>query len=248
MYDILKIMAAGDRALVVEFGNAIDIETTRKVQNLASALKALDLPALLEMIPTYRSLLISYDPLATSLTELKETIMNTGNRMDDARTECTGSIVKRIIHIPTLYGDDCGPDIGYVANNAGMTVEDVIKAHSGSDYLVQMIGFTPGFPYLGGLDERLSTPRLESPRTQTPVGSVGIAEGQTCIYTIASPGGWRVIGRTPVRLFDSSREPPSVLTAGDYLRFVALNSRKEYQDIEREIVSNEYEFDTELVA
>ncbi len=248
MYDTPKILPAGDRAIVVEFGDAIDVETSRRVHDLASRLEALDLPAVLETVPTYRSLLVSYDPLVAPPDELQQAIREFGVGVGESGTDGVDSPGCRLVHIPTLYGSDYGPDIGFVADNADMTPEDVIKAHTSVEYLVHMIGFSPGFPYLGGLDERLATPRLESPRTETPAGAVGIAEGQTGIYPVASPGGWRIIGRTPVSLFDPNREPPTAVAAGDYVRFVAMESVIEYRDIERKVLAGEYEVSTETIA
>ena len=134
----------------------------------------------------------------------------------------------RTVEMPTLYGGEYGPDLEFVAEHAKLTPQQVIDIHSGAEYLVYMMGFSPGFPYLGGLSERLATPRLESPRLAIPAGSVGIAESQTACIPVASPGGWRLIGRSPVRMFDAEAEPPSRLAAGDYVRFVPIASEAEY--------------------
>jgi len=137
----------------------------------------------------------------------------------------------RLGEIPTLYGGEYGPDIGAVAQHNGISEAEVISIHSGADYLVYMMGFLPGFPYLGGMSERIATPRLQTPRPSIPAGSVAIAERQTGIYPVESPGGWRIIGRTPVRLFDPGREPPVGIEPGDYLRFVPVDESG-YADVQ----------------
>ena len=243
MYDSPKILPAGDQAIVVEFGDAIEPETNRLVHDLASSLEALDLPGVLETIPTYRSLLISYDPLVTASDELEQAIRDIGG--GEATDEATGP---RVVHLPTLYGGEYGPDSEFVAQHAGMTPAEMIALHSGADYLVYMMGFSPGFPYLGGLDERLATPRLDSPRAEIPAGSVGIAEGQTGVYPVASPGGWRIIGRTPVRLFDPSLDRPTAISAGDYVRFVALENAEEYREVQRKVLEGSYQIKAETIA
>ncbi|CAI8053909.1 5-oxoprolinase subunit B [Geodia barretti] len=134
-----------------------------------------------------------------------------------------------------------GADIEFVAQHTGINEQELIRIHSGTDYLVYMMGFSPGFAYLGGLDERLATPRLQSPRTEIPAGAVGIAETQTGVYPMASPGGWQLIGRTPLKLFDPTRERPVLLSAGDYVRFVPLASRDEYDAILQQVESGEYQ-------
>jgi KipI family sensor histidine kinase inhibitor len=180
-------------------------------------------PGIVDLVPTYRSLLVQYDATATSPDALQEKLSQIEASVGKRPSERT-----RVVHLPTLYGGEYGPDLKFVAENAGLTVEEVVRIHSGVDYLVYMMGFTPGFPYLGGMAPELAAPRLETPRVQTPAGSVGIAESQTGVYPLASPGGWRIIGRTPLRLFDPMREPPSLLSAGDYVRFVPLSSEAEY--------------------
>jgi KipI family sensor histidine kinase inhibitor len=246
MYDALKILPAGDQAFVVEFGDTIEPETNRLVHDLASSIEALDLPGVLETVPTYRSLLVSYDPLVTAPDELQQAIREIGSGgAGDEGGEATGP---RVVHLPTLYGGEYGPDTEFVAQHAGMTPQEMIAVHSGPDYLVYMMGFSPGFPYLGGLDERLATPRLDSPRAEIAAGSVGIAEGQTGVYPVASPGGWRIIGRTPVRLFDPSLDRPTSISAGDYVRFVALEGAEEYQEIQQRVLDGSYQVKTETRA
>ena len=239
-YETPRFLFAGDAALVVEFGDTIDPETNREVHNLAGRLDSLQIPGLVEIIPTYRSLLVSFDPMLATFQEIRETIEAATDQSDTS-----ASSNARVVLIPTLYAGEYGPDIEFVAQNAGLTTDEVIAIHSGTDYLVYTMGFAPGFPYLGGLDERLATPRLESPRVEIPAGSVGIAEGQTGIYPIASPGGWRLIGRAPLNLFDPYADPPTVLDAGDYVRFVPIESESEYLETRRQVESGKFQVVTE---
>ena len=235
MYDKPRFLPAGDQALVVELGDAIDPHLNRRVNNLMRAVEKADVPGILDLVPSYRSLLVYYDPMETSAADLEAVLAGTESSVDEASLE-----KPRIVHIPTLYGGEYGPDLEFVAQHSGLSPEEVVDAHSGTDYLVYMMGFSPGFPYLGGLPERLHTPRLETPRTEIPAGSVGIAESQTGVYPVASPGGWRLIGRTPIKLFDAEVEPPSLLVAGDYIRFVTLDSEEEYRAIEADVRSGEH--------
>jgi KipI family sensor histidine kinase inhibitor len=204
------------------------------VHRTAVAIEVSDIRGVLEMVPTYRSLLIYYDPLQVSLPELEAQVSELSIGEEETGDEF------RIVEIPTLYGGEHGPDLEFVAENAGMTESEVIALHSGTDYLVYTMGFSPGFPYLGGLDPRLNTPRLQSPRTLIPSGSVGIAETQTGVYPVASPGGWRLIGRSPLRLFDPYASPPTVINAGDRVRFVALDDVAAYDDVDRQVQDGTY--------
>ena len=215
MYDEPKFLIAGDRAMVVELGDSISPETNRRVHGLVRALEDRALPGIVDLVPTYRSLLVLYNPLLASFDGLRELVASLDDDTADA-----GKDDPNVVEVPTVYGGDHGPDLDFVAEHNGLSPEEVVEIHSGADYPVYMLGFTPGFPYLGGLSEKLHTPRLATPRTVTPGGSVGIAEAQTGVYPVQSPGGWRIIGRTPLALFDAEREPPSLLNAGDVVRFV----------------------------
>ena len=235
-----RFILSGDTALVVELGDEISPEVNRRVRDLAAAIESSDLPGVYDFLPTYRSVLVYYDPVATSLDDLKSEI----ERLDGGSgKQDVGSPI--VVHLPTLYGGEHGPDIEFVAENAGISVDEVIAIHSGADYLVYMMGFSPGFAYLGGLSEKLVTPRLSSPRTEIPAGSVGIAETQTGVYPTTSPGGWRLIGSTPVRLFDPMREPPVLMNAGDYVRFTPIQNLDEYADLKRQADAGELELVTE---
>ena len=235
LYDKPQFFPAGDLALVVELGDAISPEINRRVRSLTDALEEGSIPGVFDFLPTYRSVLVYYDPLKATSGEVRDSIERL---LESAEVTDTGA--RHIVHIPTLYGGDMGPDIAFVAQHNGIDEREVVHIHSGADYLVYMMGFSPGFAYLGGLDERLATPRLQSPRTEIPAGAVGIAETQTGVYPMASPGGWQLIGRTPLKLFDPARERPVLLSAGDYVRFVPINSRQEYDDILSQVESGEY--------
>jgi inhibitor of KinA len=213
-----RLRLAGDRALVVEFGDAIDEATNRRVHAVCRTLDAHPPPGLIETVPTYRSLMIHYDPLQMSAVDLERAVVEADAQALDAPPR-----PGRVIEVPTVYGGPFGPDLADVAAHAGLSPDEVVALHAGGDYLVYMMGFMPGFPYLGGMSPRLATPRLGTPRTRVPAGSVGIAGPQTGIYPTDSPGGWRLIGRSPIRLFDPARQPPSLLDAGDTVRFVAVS-------------------------
>jgi KipI family sensor histidine kinase inhibitor len=212
-----RFLVAGDAALVVEFGDAIDPAINRRVRGLFLAADSARLAGVRDLVPTYRSLLVCYDPLATTFGALREGLSALEARLDD-----TPLPPPRVVEIPTAYGGAFGPDLGFVASHNGITEDEVVAVHTGTDYLVYMMGFSPGFTYLGGMSDRIAAPRLETPRTAIPAGSVGIAQTQTGIYPVESPGGWRLIGRTPISLFDPSRHPPVVVDAGDYIRFDAV--------------------------
>ena len=222
MYGKPRLLLAGDSALVVEFGDEISQEVNRKVHALADALGKSSLPGLGEPVPTYRSLLVHYDPLRLSCDEVKAFV-------SEVLQECeeSPSFEPRVVGIPVVYGGKFGPDIEFVAEYNGLAVEEVISLHSGATYTVYMLGFAPGFAYLGGMPKAIATPRLETPRTLVPGSSVGIAGEQTGIYPIATPGGWRLIGRTPLKLFDPERDPPTLLKAGDLVHFVPTMDREE---------------------
>jgi inhibitor of KinA len=212
---------------VVEIGDEIHPEINRKIRGLVLALEAKHLRGVREYIPTYRSLLVQYDPAEILFNELIEQI-----RQIESQLEGTTIPEAKIVEIPVTYGGEFGPDIEFVAKHNNLCQEEVITLHTGRDYLVYMLGFTPGFCYLGGMSERLETPRLTSPRTRIPAGSVGIAGKQTGIYPIDSPGGWQLIGRTPLRLFDPTRASVVLIEAGDYVRFTQIDEQ-EYERLAR---------------
>lgn len=204
----------GETGLLVEYGDAIAPEINRKVRAMSIALDQDPPRGIVEVIPTYRSLLISYEPGVTTPQRLVDDL--------EALEDRLGSIEipdPALVEIPVCYGGELGPDLDFVCEHTGLSQEEVIARHIRPSYQIYMIGFTPGFPFLGGMDESLTTPRLPNPRTLVPAGSVGIANNQTGMYSIGSPGGWRLIGRTPFTLFDHKREEPFLYRAGDLIKF-----------------------------
>ncbi len=235
MYREPRFLKAGDRALVVEFGNAIDPKINTKIRGFIESLKRESIEGIDELVPTYRSVLVYFDPLIIDCEALESKLYQiaiSDSEKSDAPPWMT--------LIPVCYGGAHGPDLSYVATHTQLTESEVIRLHHRSDYLIYMMGFLPGFPYMGGMNPQLATPRLEKPRTKIPGGSVGIAGTQTGIYPITSPGGWRVIGRTPLKLYDPQRDPPMLLSAGHYIRFYPIEE-DQYQDILRQVEAGTYQ-------
>ena len=209
------LIPLGDSALVVAFGDAIDEETHTRVLELMNQLEAAHLPEVVDCVPAYASVTIHYRPAATDYDAMESAVRKLASRL--AAVDPAGT--HGDVSIPVCYGDEFGPDLDFVARHNELTSDEVVRLHSSASYVVYMIGFAPGFPYLGGLPDALATPRLEEPRAVVPMGSVGIAGAQTGVYPIATPGGWRIIGRTPLRLFDATAPDPSLLHAGDRVSF-----------------------------
>ncbi|HEX7523829.1 MAG TPA: 5-oxoprolinase subunit PxpB [Candidatus Deferrimicrobium sp.] len=212
----VRMLVAGEQGLVVEFGNAIDPAVNARVHRLARALATRGLEGVIESIPTYRSLLVLFDPLVLPRERL---VPEVEALLSIPVVEEASGAGGNTVELPVLYGGEFGPDLAFIARHNGLSTEEVIAIHSSSSYLVYMLGFTPGFPYLGGMSSRLAAPRLLSPRGKVPSGSVGIAGSQTGVYPLESPGGWRLIGRTPLRLFDLEAGRPFLLAPGDVVRF-----------------------------
>ncbi len=215
----MRIRGQGERGVVVELGEAIDPAVNARVHQLARAVADRLGGEVLEVVPTYRSLLVLHDPLRVPRDGLVERIRALAAEL--AAAPAPG--VRRVVRIPTCYGGAHGPDLDEVARLAGLDAAEVVRRHAAPTYLVHFLGFTPGFPYLGGLDPRLATPRRDAPRARVAAGSVAIGGAQTGIYPVESPGGWRVLGRTPLRLFDPRRPRPFLLSPGDGLRFVPVD-------------------------
>jgi KipI family sensor histidine kinase inhibitor len=199
----------------VEFGDTISLEINCKVVALNQAIVKAVIRGIEETVPTYRSLLVRYDPVKTSYDQLVLQIRNFERLVEKPSLAAAGKTAT----IPVVYGGEYGPDLGYVAQYHGLTEEQAVKLHSGRKYRVYMLGFVAGFPYLGEVADEIATPRLETPKLKVPAGSVGIAEKQTGIYPCEAPGGWRIIGRTPLRLFNPQQEPPALLEPGDIVKF-----------------------------
>lgn len=233
----IKVMPAGDSALVVEFGNEINEAINEKVHALAKKIRQENIPGITEMIPTFRSLLVSYDMLQISYSKLSVMLSVLSRELEMDR-----AAHYRIVKIPCCYGARFGADLTDMERLTGLSREEIIELHSSVDYKIYMLGFLPGFVYLGGLDKRLEVPRLDTPRVRIGKGAVGIGGNQTGIYPMDSPGGWRLIGGTPVDLYDPEREDPVLLRAGEYIRFVPI-SIMDYYDIRQEILKGTYSLD-----
>lgn len=231
----IKILTAGDSSLLIEFGNEISPEINQKIKTTVQLMKEQHIEGVVDIIPAFCSLLINYDPRVIGYEELR-------NRMKAlVKVEVKAEAgVKRVFEIPVCYGGEYGPDIENIAEHAGLSVDEVIKIHSSRDYLIYMLGFLPGFTYLGGLDERIHTPRLANPRLKINAGSVGIGGSQTGIYPLDSPGGWQLMGMTPVKTYDPEREVPILVEAGDYIRFVPVDE-EEFLRIKELVEKGEYQ-------
>lgn len=241
IYDEPRFLSGGDRAVFIEFGDGIDPEANQRVIALKLAIEAADIPGVLESVPTYRSLLVYFEPLRISASELRETICRL--RQSATVHERPG---RKLVEIPAAYGGEFGPDLEVVAKHNNLSAEEVVRIHCGARYLIYMLGFMPGFPYLGGLSPKIAAPRKTTPRLKIPAGSVGIAGNQTGIYPTESPGGWQIIGRTPLKLFEPAREPPALLSAGDYLTFVRLTP-EEFAAIEKTARNGTYQLHEKLI-
>jgi inhibitor of KinA len=222
-----RILTAGDRGILIELGDAIDPALNARVRWLARAVTERLGASGLELVPTYRSLLVLHDPLRVAREPLLRRLEAI---LAEVPAEAEAGLPSRTVHLPACYVGAHGPDLGAVAEHNRIPPEEVVALHSGATYLVYMLGFTPGFPYLGGMSPRIATPRLETPRTRVEAGYVGIGGQQTGIYPVPSPGGWRLIARTPLRLFDPGAPAPFLLAAGDHVRFEPI-SPEEFADV-----------------
>lgn len=230
-----RFLAAGDSAMVVEFGDMIDEEINNRVHALAAIIEKENIKGVIEVLPTFRSLMVVYDYQIITFDRLKEVIQGF-----DLKTAGTVAGPKRIIEVPCCYGARFGVDLGDMEKLTGIDRDEIIKIHSGVDYKIYMLGFLPGFVYLGGLDKRINAPRLKSPRLKIAPGAVGIGGSQTGVYPIASPGGWRLIGGTPLDFYNPERSEPVLCKAGEYIRFKPVNI-DEYYDIRQLVIKNQYE-------
>jgi len=224
LYSETRFLLMGDRGLLLEFGDEIHPQVNEKVRRMALAIPAESIDGLVEIVPTYRSLLIHYNPLILSIEDLKRRLV----RLEKGLQQ-TPLPQPKLTHIPVVYGGEYGPDLEYVARYHTISPEEVIRLHCSKPYQIYMIGFMPGYPYMGELPDALVTPRLKTPRLSVPQGSVAIAQKQTGIYSMESPGGWQILGRTPVKLFAPEKEPPALLQMGDLVQFYSI-SEKEFKE------------------
>jgi inhibitor of KinA len=221
-----RIVPMGDRALVVEFGDAADQALSSHIAAVAQHLREAALAGVLDVVPTYTTLAVHYDPAAVADGDSPYDTL-AGQVETWLGTESAGSTVQgRLIEIPVCYGGRFGEDLEALAGRHGLLPEEAVRLHSATRYYVHMLGFVPGFAYLGGLDERLATPRRDVPRAKVPAGSVAIGGGNTGIFPLETPGGWHLIGRTPLRLFTPGMEPPCLLNAGDSVHFVPISPER----------------------
>lgn len=232
----VRVLTAGEQGIVVEFGSAIDPDINRRVHQLSRELTGKKSLGIIEAVPTYRSLLVYFDPMRISRETLTQEVHKLIQSQDSYQTQAAEA---RVISIPVCYGGEFGEDLPFVAKHNNLSEQEVIDIHTSVPYLVYMLGFTPGFPYLGGMSEKIATPRLEKPRTKIPAGSVGIAGSQTGFYPIESPGGWQLIGRTPVKAFDPGAANPFLFAAGDFLKFEPI-SVAEYAAITEAVAADSY--------
>ena len=226
--EAMRILTVGDCAVSVEFGQEISLEINHKVMALKMVLEQKPIRGIVELIPTYCSLLIQYDPMDLRYGQLREKLYTLVNQLNKVEMP-----PKQVVEIPVAYGGEYGPDLGEVARVHNISEDEVIKLHSEPEYPIYMLGFVAGFPYLGGMNKAIATPRKKSPRLKIEAGSVGIAGEQTGIYSVESPGGWQIIGRTPLKLYDVNRNEPVLLKAGQYIKFKPI-TKEEFRAMENE--------------
>jgi inhibitor of KinA len=226
--DGIRFQSASDQSLLIYLGDAITLGAHRRVMKLLRLLQSEPIAGIRNLHPAYCSVLIKFDPLIIKQEKIEEIL---GQYLD--RLEEVSLPEPKQVEIPVCYGGEFGPDLQDVASMNGITPSQVIEAHASVEYLAYFLGFVPGFAYLGGLPAALSTPRLSAPRRSVPAGSVGIADDQTGVYPFATPGGWRLIGRTPLAIFQPARREMSLLSIGDYVRFKVI-SREQFEALENQ--------------
>lgn len=232
----IRLLVAGECGLVIEFGAAISPAINRLVQQLTELINSSSIKGIIEVVPTYRAVTVYFEPLVITRQELAACISSRLLKINPPNGQAAAA---KTVYVPVCYGGVMGPDLEYVARYTGLQSEQVIAVHTAQSYLVYMLGFTPGFPYLGGLPEQLAVPRQEKPRAKVPAGSVGIGGSQTGLYPVESPGEWWLIGRTPVKVFNPSNSQPFLFAQGDYLHFYAITV-DEYFTIRREVEAGSY--------
>ena len=229
----IKVLNSGDSALVVEFGDRIDRVINDRVLALRARVDAAGIPGVVETVPTFRSLMVHYDPLrvaAVELTKAIETLFAGAAAADQ---------VRRHWRVPVCYEGELAPDLPEVAARAGLEPHEVVRLHSSVGYHVYMVGFLPGYPYMGDLPPPLHLPRRADPRVRVPPGSVAIATAMTAIYPVESPGGWHLIGTTPIRIFDVASLPPALFAPGDAVEFEPID-RARFDRLRDQAASGEH--------
>jgi KipI family sensor histidine kinase inhibitor len=211
----------GDTGLLLEYGHKISPDIHERVMAMTRAIRKRNINGLRAVIPTYASVLLLYEPALTNPDLLCLSIETLAKNLDEAEMD-----LPRVVRIPVCYEGEFALDMADLSSAWGISPEEAIRIHSSRKYLIYMVGFTPGFAFLGGLDPKLYSPRLKTPRTKVPGGSVGIANSQTGIYSIDSPGGWKIIGRTPLNLFDPQRSDPFLYKPGDQIEFIPISQTK----------------------
>lgn len=217
----MRFTPLGDQAITITLGDSIDEATRRRVRAATVRIERAALPGVVDLVPAFASVTLHYDPSAVAADASYEYLVERLTPLL-ASTSDDAFAPPRVVEIPVCYGGDLGPDLGNVAARGELSEDDVIALHTAGDYVVYMVGFMPGFAYLGGLADRLATPRRSTPRKAVPAGSVGIGGAQTGVYPMISPGGWNLIGRTPRVVFDANRTEPSLFATGDHVRFRAI--------------------------
>ncbi|MCL3781342.1 5-oxoprolinase subunit PxpB [Prolixibacteraceae bacterium JC049] len=226
---MIEYIPSGDSAFLLRFGHIISEEINQQVRAYFIALNNCKIEGIIECIPSYTDLLVIYNPIVIQYKQLLLQLKQVAQQMHSIQIPAA-----QTVEIPVCYGNEFGEDMHTVMDHTGLNEQEIIKVHSQISYLVYMLGFTPGFCYLGGMNPQIATPRKSVPSQKIVAGSVGIAAQQTGIYPIDSPGGWQVIGRTPLRLFDPNRKPEFLIQAGDYLQFKPISIDEYHQLNEHE--------------
>lgn len=229
-----RIAAAGDRCLMIEVGRHVDPQINRTVHAVAESLLEQAIPGVTDVVPAFTTVAVHYRPEAIEPDAAQQATPHlrlvSAIEAVLARGVTATRTAQRTVEIPVCYGGEFGPDLEEVASSCGLTAQQVIELHGASDHMVYMLGFAPGFPYMGGLDPRLAMPRRKTPRVRIPAGTVAIAREQSAVYTLETPGGWNLIGRTPIELFTPRANPPALLQPGDRVRFVPI-SREQFDGL-----------------
>lgn len=231
----------GDSAFIVKFGEAISEETNAIISSYSKQLIKLDVKGIIELIPSYNEILVVYNPMEIDYKILVQLLKDLENTIS-----INDSMERELIRIPVCYDEKFALDLDFVSEHTELSIKEIIRSHSEPNYLVYMLGFTPGFPYLGGMNKQLSSPRKVNPRTKVEVGSVGIADSQTGIYPIESPGGWQIIGKTPLKLYAPLSRENFLLKSGNFIKFYPIDIA-EFEEIEWRVKQDKYTVKRELI-